>query len=147
MGNRDESLDHGSVFKNAPAKSRQRNNYFFGDHSESVQTAGKHKRSISKSKQTATGIKKDACGHCSGQRGTESHLNTTVDGSTRYSTHEYSKHCSDGNYNRRKPLHTQRVASTSKQKQSPMSKMSSECSMNTEDDNGEDKRHEVTVTR
>jgi hypothetical protein len=147
----DTRVEIGSrIFKNAPAKSRQHNKYLFGDHSEGIQAADK-KYSISKSKQSVTDIKKAASSHSNWQHGTESHLDTAADDTTRSSTCEYLKHCLDGNRNRRKPLETQEVACTNKQKQSSRTATVSEksfgCRMNSEDENGEEKHCEVTVTR
>jgi hypothetical protein len=151
-GSRQESLDHGSISRNASAKSRQHHKYPFHDYSQSIRAADKPKYSTSKSKQHATAIKKVTSSHCNWQHGTESHFDmAVVDDKTRYSTSEYSQRCLGGNYNRRKPLQAQKVASVNKQKQSrgtaTVSKKSSGCKNNSKDENGEEKHHEVTVTK
>jgi hypothetical protein len=152
IDSRYESLDHGSISKNASTKSRQHHKYLFDNYSESLWAADKSKYSTSKLKQHAAAIKKVCYSHYNWQHGTESHFDTSVvDDSTRYSTREYPRYCLDGNYNRGKPLQAQKVANINKQKQSPgtaaVSKKSSGCRMNSKDDNGEEKHHEVTVNR
>ncbi|PNF29553.1 hypothetical protein B7P43_G01950, partial [Cryptotermes secundus] len=152
IGSRDESLDHGSIFKNAPSKTRQHHKYLFDYHSENLQAADKSKSSTSKSKQHATTIRKVTCTHCNWQHGTESRFDTgVVDDSTRHSTREYPRHCLDGNYIRGKPPQTQKVANVNKQKQSQgataVSEKSSGCKMNSKDNNDEEKHYEVIVTK
>jgi hypothetical protein len=151
IGSRDKSLNHGSIFRSGPDKSRQHNKYLFGDHSESVQAADKPKYSSSKSKESVTDIEKVASSHFNWQHGTESHSDTAVDDTTRYSAREYLKHCLDGNCIRRKPLQTEEVACTNKQKHSPgtaaVAKKPFGCRMNSEEDDDEEKDCEVSMTR
>lgn len=149
FGGRDESLDHGNISKNAPAKSRQHHKCLFNDRSESLWAADTSKSSTSKSKPHTTAIKKVTSTCCNWQHGTEFYFDTaTVDDSTRYSTHEYPRHCLDGSYIRGKRVQTQKVASVNKQKQSQgTTGKSSGCKMNCKDDIGEEKHHEVIVTK
>jgi hypothetical protein len=146
-----KDFEFGRIFGRSAEENMQLFKHHHYDHSGSPQVADKPKYFMSKSKSHAAPGKTFDYSQKYSQNTADYHLGTASNESGRHSTSRYHHHYFHGDYNRKKPVHTEKDVRV---EESPellravaISKKSSACKNGSKGDDGtEEKHHVVTVS-